>query len=110
MRIRFEKTNEFIRVHGGEFRHLVLFDYGLYDKICDNLISKKSGIIGIINHNFRKIRIGSYNSLPFEKILTFHNIIIVIKFVVNKNKNNYYYNIYLEKGLYEDKSNTRYFK
>ena len=25
----------FIRVCGGEFRHLVLFDYGLFDKICD---------------------------------------------------------------------------
>ena len=40
-----------------------------------------------INRNFRKIRINSYNSLSIEKILTFHNIIILIKSVVNKNKN-----------------------
>ena len=34
---------------------------------------------------------------------------ILIKSVVNKNKNEYYYNIFLEKGSYKDKSDTRYF-
>ena len=57
-----------------------------------------------INHNF-----DSYNSLPIEKILTFHKVIILIKSVVNKNKNNYYYNIFLEKGSHKDKCDTRYF-
>ena len=82
-------------------------------KICDkikNLISEKSGITDSINHNFGEIRIDSYNSLPNGKILTFHNVIILIKSVVNKNKNNYYYNIFLEKGSYKDKSNTHIFK
>ena len=50
-----------------------------------------------------------HNSLPIEKMLTFHNVIILIKSVVNKNKNEYFYNIFLEKGLYKDRSNTRYF-
>ena len=27
----------FIKVRGGEFRHLVLFDYELFDKICDKM-------------------------------------------------------------------------
>ena len=78
----------------------------MFNKICDKikyLISKKSGITNSINHNFGKIRIDSYNSLPIKKILTFHKIIILIKSVVNKNKNKYYYNIFLEKGLYKDK-------
>ena len=35
---------------------------------------------------------------------------ILIKSVVNENKNNYYYNIFLEKGLFEDKSKTRFLK
>ena len=39
-------------------------------------------------------------SLPIEKILTFHNVIILIKSVVIKNKNDYYYNIFLEKVSY----------
>ena len=46
-----------------------------------------------INHNFGNIRIDSYNSLPIKKILASHNVIILIKSVVNKNKNKYYYNI-----------------
>ena len=78
MHIRFNKINEFIRVCGNEFRYLLLFDYRLFDKICDKikyLISEKSGIADSINYNFRKIRVDSYNSLPIEKILTFHNFI-----------------------------------
>ena len=31
------------------------------------------------------------------------NVIILIKSVVNRDKNKYYYNIFLEKGLYKDK-------
>ena len=72
----------------------------MLDKTCDMikyLISEKRGITDSINHNFGEIRIDSYNSLPIEKILTFYNVIILIKSVVNKNKNEYYYNIFLEK-------------
>ena len=61
-------------------------------------MKKKSGITDSINHNFGKITIDSYNSLPIEKILTFHNVIKLINLVVNKDRNNYYYNIFLEKG------------
>ena len=46
----------------------------------------------------------SYNSLPIERLLTFHNVAILTKSVVNKNQNEYYYNIFSEKGLYKDKS------
>ena len=49
------------------------------------------------------IRIRSFSSLSIKKILTFHNVIILIKSVVNKNKNKYYYNVFLEKGSYKDK-------
>ena len=62
-----------------------------------------------LTYNFRIIKIDSYNSLPKEKTLTFRNFIILIKSVANNNKNEYYYNIFLEKGLYKDKSNTEYF-
>ena len=59
--------------------------------------------------NFEKIRIYLYYSLPIEKILTFHNVIILIKSVANKDKNNCYCNIFLEKNLYKSKSDTQYF-
>ena len=111
LRIRFDKIDGFVIILDGKTKHLVLFDYGLSDQICDNSeyrISEKRGITDSINHNFGKIRIDSYNYLPTQKILTFHNVIL-IKSVVNKNKNEYYYNIFLEKGSYKDKSDTQYF-
>ena len=37
LRIRFDKIDGFIRVCGGEFRYLVLFDYGLFDKFVMRL-------------------------------------------------------------------------
>ena len=56
-----------------------------------------------------RIRIDSYDSLPIEKVLTSHIVIIFIKSIVNNNKNNNYYNTFLEKVLYKDKCNTEYF-
>ena len=112
LRIRLDKIDGFIMVLDGKVKHLVLFYYGLSDKIFNNikyLISKKSGITNSINHNFGRIKIDSYDSLPIEKILTFHNVIILIKPVVNKNQNKNYYNIFLEKRFYKYKSNKRYF-
>ena len=89
LRIMFDEIDGLIKIHN-RIRYLVLFDYGWCDKICDRikyLISEKCGITDSINHNFARIRIDLYNSLPIEKILTFHNIIMLIKSVVNKNKN-----------------------
>ena len=62
-----------------------------FDKIdvFKDLISKKSGITNSINYDFGKIRIDSYNALPIEKLLTFHYVILLIKSVVNKDKDNY---------------------
>ena len=65
----------------------------------DILQLKKSGITYSISHNFARIKIDSYNSLPIEKTLIFYNVMILIKSVVNKSKNNYYYNILLEKSM-----------
>ena len=106
LRIRFDKKDGFIIFLDGKMKHLILFDYGLFNKICDKikyLISEKSCVTNSINRNFGKIRIDSYNSISTKKILTFHNVAVPIKSVVNKNKNKYYYNIFLEKGLYKDK-------
>ena len=73
------------------------------------LISEKTGITDSSNNNFARIKIDLYDSLPIEKMLTFHDVIILIKLVFNKNKDEYYYNIFVEKGSYKDKSNTEYF-
>ena len=39
-----------------------------------------------------------HTELSTEKIWTSHNVTILIKSIVNKNENNYYYNTFLEKG------------
>ena len=70
LRIRFDKINGFIISLDGKIKYLILFNYGYFNKICDKikyLISKKSGIANSINHNFGKIKIDSYNSLPIKK-------------------------------------------
>ena len=64
------------------------------------LISVKSGIICIISHNYAKIKVDSQYSLSLEKTKTFHDVIILINSVFNKDKNNYYYNILLKKASY----------
>ena len=88
-----KKIHGFIKIYD-KIRYLVLYDYEWFDKICDK-IKYLSGIKVVLTIElviiFAKIRIDSYNSLPVEKLLTFHNVIILIKSVVNKNKNDYYY-------------------
>ena len=109
--MKFSKTDGFTKNYNG-IRYLVLFGYWWYEKIFENikyLKSDKSDTKDNINHNFARIRIDSYNSLAIEKTLTVHNVIILIKSVVNKNKNDCYHNIFSEKVSYKDKSNTQYF-
>ena len=86
LQIMFDKIDGFSKIYDGT-RYLVLFRPERYNAIYDKiryLISEKSGITYSINHNFARIRIDSYNFLPLEKTLTFHNFIILIKSVVNK--------------------------
>ena len=104
LRVWFDKTDGFIEIDN-RIKYLVIFGYEWCDKICNNvkyLISEKNCITDNINHNFARIRIDSYNYLPIEKKLTLHNVIILIKVVVNKDKNNYCYNIFLKNGLYKE--------
>ena len=73
------------------------------------LIREKSGFtysIVIILQESELIHIILY----LQKTLNFHNFLIFIKPVVNKNKTNYYYNIISVKGSYKDKSNTHFCK
>ena len=53
------------------------------------------------SHNYAKIKVDSYDSLPLEKAMNFCNVIILIKWVWNEDKNNYYYNMAWAKVSYE---------
>ena len=52
-------------------------------------------------HYFAKIKVDSGDYLPIEKTLTLHNFIILIRSVLNKDINHYYYKIFLEKCSYQ---------
>ena len=47
-------------------KNMIPFTTGLH-------ISQVSGIAYIISHNYGKIKVYSYSSLPLEKIITFHS-------------------------------------
>ena len=87
--IRFDKIDEFIRVYDGT-RRLMLFGsekYFIYNRIR-YLVGVKSGISYVISHNYVKIKVDSYDSLPLERTMTFHNVIIFIKSDFKNDKNN----------------------
>ena len=73
--IRFDKMDGFITSLDGKFKFSILFDYGLFNEICDK-----------------------FKYLKSNKNCFTNSIIILIKSVVNKYENNYYYNIFLEQG------------
>ena len=103
LRLRFDKVDGFIRVYDGT-RYLVLFGPEKYDAIFNKIkyiISQKSGITYVFFYNYARIQIDSHDSLPLEKTLTLHNVIILIKSVFNKNQNHDYYSIFLKKCLYQ---------
>ena len=94
MHIRFDKTDGFIRIYDG-ITYLVLFGPENYDAIYNRIryfISLKSSITYVFSHNYAQIKVYSYESLPIEKILTLHIVAILIKSVLNKDQNYYYYN------------------
>ena len=80
LRIRFDEIDGFIRVYDGT-RYLVLFGSEKCDCIYSKiryLISLKIGITYIISHNYAKIKVVLYDSLPLEKTMTFHDFIYLL--------------------------------
>ena len=83
MRIRFDKIDGIIRIYDGT-RYITLFGTKKYDAIYDGiryLISIKSSTTFIFSHYFAKIKVDSYDSLPIEKPLISHNVIIPISYI-----------------------------
>ena len=102
MRIVYDKIDGFIRIYD-ETISLVLSIPKKYHAIYNRiryLISLKNGITYISSNYDAKIKVDSCDSLPIEKTLTLHNVLILIKSILNKDKNRYYYNRFLEKCSY----------
>ena len=70
-----------------ELRYLVLFSREKCDAIYIRiryLISQNSSITFVFPHHYARFRIDLYDVLLLEQTLTFHNVIILIKLVLNK--------------------------
>ena len=96
LQIRFDKIDGIIRIYD-RTRYLTLFGTKKYDAINDKiryLVSLKSNITYIYFHYFAKIKVDSFNCLPIKKkTLTLRDVMIFLKSVLNKDKNDYYYEI-----------------
>ena len=86
LHIGFDTVERFIRLYD-ETGYLVLLGSkkvgAIYSRIR-YLISQKSGITYFISNNYTKIKVDSF--LTILTILNFHNVIILIKSVFNKDK------------------------
>ena len=79
MCVRFDKVDGFIKVYDGT-RCLVLFSS---EKMMSFTTGVKSGLTYVISHNYARIKIDLYDSLSLEKILTLHNVVILIKSLIS---------------------------
>ena len=99
LRIKLDKIDGILRSFDGT-RYLTFFGTEVYDAIYNRigyLISLESSITYVFLTILRKLKLIAMILLPIEKILTLYNVIILIKSVINKSKNHYYYKIFLEK-------------
>ena len=85
-----------MRIYDGN-RYLTLFGSEKYEAIY----KRTRYLRHIFSHCFAKIKVDFYDSLPIEKRLILHNVIIHIKLVLNQGKNYYYYKVFLEKYSYQ---------
>ena len=86
MRIKFNKIDRFIKIYDGT-RYLTLFGSERYNTICNRircLISLKSSITYASQPVSLSREVDSFDSLPIEKTLTFHNALLLITSIFNK--------------------------
>ena len=95
--IRFDKKDGFIRVYDGT-RYLVLFGFENYLQLYK---SKKQYNIYVFSLLYEKSKLILSILYLWKKYLTLHNLIILIKRLLNKDQNHYCYNIFLEKCTYQ---------
>ena len=98
MCIRLDKIDRFIRIYDGT-TYLTLFGSEKYDAIYNRIryfLSLKSGITYIFSLYFAKFKW----FFAYRKILNLH-VIILIRSVLKKDKNHYYYKVFLEKFSYQ---------
>ena len=94
LRVRFDKVSGFIRIYEGSrylvsfsvLKNMISFTIGLDIKYYLLVIILKVVFYFIFSQYYTKIKVDFYDSLPLEKTLTSHNVIILIKSIFNKDR------------------------
>ena len=86
----FEKVDGYNRKHDGT-KYLALLHSIRYFNIL------RSNILDVYSHKYLKIKINSDNNLSLEATLNMQSVVILIKYVFDKNHNHYHFKIFLEK-------------
>ena len=101
LHVRFNKADRLIRIYD-ESRYLAFLGFDKYDAIYNgirHLVTLKSSATCFFSLLW-KIKVDSYDSFPIEERFTLHDVITLSKSVLNKDKNHYCYNLFLEKCSY----------
>ena len=102
LRIIFDNVDEYIRKYDSTKYVALFYSDEKYEKVFDRiryLIMLKRNISDVYSHKYTKIKMNSDDDLPLEKPLNMHNVVILIKFVFNKNYNRNYYQVFFRKML-----------
>ena len=101
LRIKFDEANGFIRVYRG-IRYLLLFgpeNMMLFTVELYILLAGKAALHMIFLIIMQKLELILMILCLYKKYL--QNVVTLIKSLLNKDKNHYYYNIFLEKVLHK---------
>ena len=70
--------NDIIKIEDFDFDNILIDEKSLNRIRIRYLINQKDGITYVFSHNYAKIKIDSYDSLPQEKTLILRSVIILM--------------------------------
>ena len=70
--------NDIIKIEDFDFDNILIDEKSLNRIRIRYLINQKDGITYVFSHNYAKIKIDSYDSLPQEKTLILRSVIILV--------------------------------
>ena len=98
LRIRFDKIVGFFGFYN-ESWYLILFGPGNSDALCIRI--RYISITYVTCYKYARIKVDSYDPLPLDKMLTLHNIMILIKSVFNEDQKHLFFNMFFKKCSYQ---------
>ena len=73
--------------------HIIALNIIVFDRIWYAIMFERN-VSDVHSHKYANIKINSNEDFLLEKTLNMHNLVIVVKYVFNKNHNHCYYNFF----------------